>query len=59
MTLHDLIAVGGTAMSFTLLAVLAALWPHARKGQVICLKTQIDEECTPACQRACHLRAAA
>ena len=59
MTLHDLIAVGGTAMSFALLAVLAALWPHARKDQVICLKTQIDEECTPACQRTCQLKSAA
>jgi hypothetical protein len=45
-------------VSTALLAVLASFWPVAKKDLVICFKARIDEECTPACQRTCHLKAA-
>jgi hypothetical protein len=57
-TLHDVIVCGGLVVSTSLLAVLASFWPVAKKDLVICFKAQIDEECTPACQRTCHLKAA-
>ena len=55
MTLYELVVAGGVVLSPLLLGVLAAYWPFERKVRVICLKQQMDEECTPRCLKDCHL----
>ncbi|HET9595463.1 MAG TPA: hypothetical protein VFP65_07770 [Anaeromyxobacteraceae bacterium] len=55
MTLHDLLTVGGIALSLSLLAVLASLRPGSERRRSLCFKTCVDETCTARCLRRCHL----
>ena len=55
MTLHDLLTVGGIALSMSLLAVLASLRPGTERRRALCMKPCVDETCTARCLRHCQL----
>lgn len=54
MTLVQILVGGGVVLSVVAMLVLASYWPTGRR-RALCLRTQVEEDCTSPCLRHCHL----